>query len=118
MAHVINQQKEVLVAAGCRWRDRATDVAMDELDGVRGATTRLLGEGGSPLLAGEAGVAHLIHLLQGRQPAHHLMAGELAQQLEAQMPKSSMLAPRRFFALGRQAHRSANLEVEDVEARR
>lgn len=75
-AHVVNQEKEVLVTGRRCGRDWTADVVVDEVDGVLGSMVRLLREGSPPLLAGELGIAHLFDWLDRWESAYHVVVGE------------------------------------------
>jgi hypothetical protein len=91
---------------------------MDKVEDVVGAATCLLRERGAPLLAGEAAVAHLLHLFELGQVVHHLLLRQSPEGAEADVPVPGVPAPGRLFAPRRQAHGATNVLLQDVEASR
>ena len=77
---------------------------MDHVEDAGGASVSLLGEGTASVLAGEAGVADLFHLLQRWPAADHVMVGNATQGLKADVAESGVPAPRRLLAPRGQAH--------------
>jgi hypothetical protein len=60
--------------------------------------TRLLWERGTSLLAGEVAVAHLLHLFELGQAAHHLLLCQSPKGAEADVLVPGVLAPGHLFA--------------------
>jgi hypothetical protein len=80
--------------------------------------TRLLRERGTPLLAGEVAIAHLLHLFELGQAAHHLLLRQSPKGVEADVPVPGVPAPGQLFAPRRQAHRAIDVHLQDVEVSR
>jgi hypothetical protein len=91
---------------------------VDKVEDVVGAATRLLQERGAPLLAGEAAVAHLLHLFELGQVAHHLLLRQSPEGAKADVPVPGVPAPCRLFAPRRQAHGATGVHLQDVEVSR
>ena len=58
-------------------------------------------EGRAPLLAGQACVAQLVHLLEHGHAVHHFLARQLTQGVEVEMPVARVPGPRRVPAVVR-----------------
>ena len=88
---------------------------MDELEQLLPAVLGFSREQSPPLIGDDAGVTELPDMFDRRQPAHHVVLGELVEHVEVEVAVAFMPAPR-FIILARgEAERLRRLEVEDVE---
>jgi len=83
-------------AAGCRRCHRPAQVAMHQFQLLLRALLGLGGEGCTPLLGDDAGVAEMAVVLDHRHPAHYVLLVQLVQGVEVEvavafMPKTRLI---------------------------
>jgi hypothetical protein len=91
---------------------------VDKVEDVVGAAMRLLRERGALLLVSKAAVAHLLHLIELGQAAHHLLLRQSPKGAKADVPIPGVLAPGCLFTPRRQAQGGTDVHLQDVEASR
>ena len=67
------------------------------------------------MFAGEAGAAHLLHLVQQGHATNKPLPPHLPQSRKVQVPESSMPHPCLFFTTRGEADRLCNVDVEHIE---
>jgi hypothetical protein len=93
MTTVIDEEDEVPAPTWCRRCNRPTEVTMDQFHGHLHVVLSLTGERCLMMLADETPTAHLVHMLHLRQPANHVISGQLAQRQEVEVPLPRMPQP-------------------------
>jgi hypothetical protein len=89
---------------------------MKQLRRFCGAPCCLMGERCTPLFTCQTRLAKLLHLLQHRQPADHLLLAHPPESSEPSVAKPSMPPPRLITSARCQAHRPSNAKLEHVQA--
>ena len=79
---VIDKQQDIAVARRCRWRDRTAQVTMHQLKLILGTVCCCSRKGTPPLLGGNAGVTHLLNMVDHRHPVRHLLLAESPECIE------------------------------------
>jgi hypothetical protein len=81
----------------------------------RSACQGVLREWRASVLPYQAGVAHLLHLIEQGHATDKLLPSHLPQRTEVDMPESGVPKPRILLRVRRQAHWPCNVGVEHVE---
>jgi hypothetical protein len=83
--HVVDQQEEIPLASRCHRRHRTTKVPVHQLQLLLRAKLGHSRECGTPLLPGEAAIAHLIDMIDMQQHLHQLTLKQPFESAEIQM---------------------------------
>jgi hypothetical protein len=89
---------------------------VDELQRVLRVVLGFSQKWGAAMLGDDACVAKLADVVDHRQPAHHVILGELMKRVEVEMAEALMPALRLIILARSEAERLGRIEVEDVEA--
>jgi hypothetical protein len=87
---------------------------MYELERLVRPVLGLLGEGGTPVLGGDADVAQLLNMSPLRQPTHHALSPHLLQSTEVDVPESIMPPPDIIAMMCGEADRSRDLQSQHI----
>jgi len=89
---------------------------VQQLERFGGTSLGLLRERCAQVLAGEAGLAHLVHLCERRQATDKLLPCHLAEGGKVEMPKTQVPPPCFVVGAHREADRACQLDVERVQS--
>jgi hypothetical protein len=90
---IVDQQQEVAPATGSHRQDGAAEIAVEELQRVLRAVLGFNREWGAAVLGDDAHVAEFADVVDRRQPAHHVVPGELTKRVKVEMAEALMPAP-------------------------
>jgi hypothetical protein len=112
---IIHQQQEVASTSWCHRRDGAAEVTVDELELLQRTVRNLSRKRPLLVLGHHACVTQLRDVVDLRHPTHHLLAPEILERLEVEMPEPFMPTPGLIVSMSGEAEGPDHLHVKHAQ---
>jgi hypothetical protein len=114
-ASIINEQDKVAISIRGCWCDWPTNVTMYKFQYILCPVLSLIGKWSLSLLSIQAPSTKLFHMLNFRQPSHHLHLSKTAEHSELEAPELHVPEPCAFCPLRHRTHRLGNPQIHHIQ---